>query len=779
MVQQVCQFLADMGSILNKNGSPLASVTVRKVASGIDDARYEVMMAGKARVISIEQGVWNPASYQSFAKEFFTTTEVTSPTLSDTECAEALLSPDLKTFIAENKRLSDFLSEHPASAAGHVQASLLLGTIALNDYSGAFRDVRIPLNRMIAHLAAADALSVQTQTTGRSLAESLRLTLCGRQVEALASLEDFSSGQDKVLAEWAVILRLRNTGDWRADRGHALSGSDALKHEYFRALVRSVSCAMGIQFLKEAEVKPDAGYWRIANEEFLSVGHGHVFSKPILGIELQESASAAGTFGIKVETDDLDWLKHYVDVAEGSPVGAVSQHARIDVAGKNLMAGYHQRHLMQAVQKTFRFLNDNWGVKDSANELRTFVEEKLPETRYTPFLKRMMARSDADRKKVNESCAIVIQKHPEMVTPALWTSLRDDQNQRWVLSFPDHHAWFRPEVPRGTVFEVNDRLYEIGVGDENDGTWLKALLDQAPYSYPLAKQNAYHENGNTVENISPEIAAKWMGSMPDFSLRAIRLLATTYRGQPDLYQVAMEKAAKLDPNLYLELGDYLERQTLPEKAAQAYMQAFEKAEDRVSMANTSLPLVKYLHRRGDIAMATKVAGEAAEVYSYRGLETYIWLMEKQGKWDQALETARKIDARYNEDEAVAEMSCLIRMSKTDMATARKLGYESKLSGVFPSGLNRVALSDFSAAPKRGVLINGSSKQMVPFGLQRNMVIVALNGIRTENFAQYSVIRAVSDDPLISLIVWDGAAYRVSEGSLPGRRFGVDMTDYVK
>jgi len=42
-----------------------------------------------------------------------------------------------------------------------------------------------------------------------------------------------------------------------------------------------------------------------------------------------------------------------------------------------------------------------------------------------------------------------------------------------------------------------------------------------------------------------------------------------------------------------------------------------------------------------------------------------------------------------------------------------------------------------------------------------------------------VVREMDSEPQMSLIVWDGSAYRVSEGLLPGRRFGVDMTDYAK
>lgn len=781
MVRQVCQFLAEMGAVVQKTGSTPAAVSVRKLPTAGDDVRYEATVAGKVHVISLESGVWNPASYQPLAKEFFKQADASPVALSDQDFAEVLLSPGLTTFITQDRRLSLFLTEHPASASAQVQAALLVGTIALNDHAGSFRDLRIPINRMIAHLAAADALGAAPESMpGRRLAESLRLTLCGRQADALVSLTDLASAQNPVLVEWATVLRLRNTGDWREDRALALQGTEALKHEYFRALVRSVGAGMGLQFLRDAGVKPQAGYWRIANEVSLSVSHGHIFSKSYVAGELQEAIAAAEAYGIKVEKTNLKWLHEYAGTPEGSLVGKESGGATIQVAGRNLLAGYHVRHLMQSARKAYEFLNDDWGVKDEAKALKEFIEKRLPETRYTPFLNRMIARGDASRRAANPACETIIAEHPEWVTPTLWVALRVNEDGRDVLSCPSPHGWFRPEVPRGTAFGVEERLYEIGVGDESDNAWMKSLWSQAPFGFKLARHNAFHDNGDTYENLSPEIAGKWLGAMTGYHLPSIRFMANTYKAQPAQYQELMNQAAMLDPDLYLDLGEYLNDRGLRDEAARAYLQAFEKAEDRVYMANESGWLVTYLYEKGDLALATKVAEAAAEVYSYGGLEAHLWLLEKQRNWKAALDTARKLDQRYNGLTPVEELACLLRLAQADLPAARALGYEARMAKVFPGGMTKVTLADFkTAAPRRGVLIDGTSPKMTPFGLREGMVIVAMNGIRTDTFTQYQLVRALTSEPLIRLIVWDGAAYRVSEGSLPGRRFGVDMKDYTK
>ncbi len=772
MVGEIARHLVHLAGPENTS----VPVTVRSLAEEAGEVRYEVKRGDSTQVISINPGVWNPVTYVAFAEGLFVG-EAAAAANADSilKCAGALLSPSLTTFIAENKRVSLMLDKDPASVSAHVQAALLLGTLALNDYSGEFRDVRRLLNRMTAHLSAADARAGTSSDAGRQLAEVLRLTLCGQQADALAALNAFSTAGDATLEEWTRLLTLRNTGDWRQERQRALAASDALKREYFRSVVRSVGPAMGVQFLKEAKVKPDAGYWRIANEVPLSVGNGHVFTKPFIGVEFQELAAAAEAFGVEVAKNNLGWLERYANTPEGD----VREDGVIQVAGKNLLAGYHQRHLMQAVQKTFAFLNDKWGVRDEAKKLKATVDGNLSGLRYAPFVKRMIARDTAGRRETNARCEEIIRDHPEMVTPALWVSLRDDQNGRTVLSFPDHHGWFRPEVVRGTAFEVSERLYQIGVGDENDNAWMKQLWERAPYSYVLARYNAYHENGDSYENMPVEVTRKWLGPMVDFNVRAMRMVAASYKGQPERYQVAMQKAAALDPDLYLGLGEYLEERGLREEAAKAFLLAFEKGEDRVAMANRSLPLIKYLYEKGDVSKATQVAEDAAEVYSYAGLEAYIWLLERQGKWKEALETARKVDARYNNNKSTAETSCLVRLNEVDPRLAAANGYERKVASIFPRGMKKVALADFKSAPKKGVLIDGSSSRMVPFGLSRDMVVVALNGIQTDTLAQYMLVRELSADPQMSLIVWDGTGYRLSEGSLPGRRFGVEMVDYAK
>ncbi len=772
---EIAQFLADFGGVSQKLENTFP-VELHKEASTGKAGEFVVMWGKLKQSITVAPGVWNPSSYETWAKLVMGTPDPAVPEASNWQLAQSLLAPGFSVIYAENQRISHFLDQHPGSAAGHLQAALLVGTIALNDFSGDFKDIRIPLNRMVAHMAAAMAMGISLDDPAWKLAESLRLTLCGQQSDALESLASWQG--TGFMPEWNSILHLRNTSDWRELRRASISGSPALRNEYFHALCHAIDASSGIEFLKETGEPPQIASWRAANERNLSVSLGHMISANVLTMELEEAAAAAKSYGLTVSENNFSWLKSYLDTPEGSPIVRGESGRKFDIAGQNLMAGFHQRHFMQATNKLYEFLNDRWGVPERSEKLLTFINTQIPDMRYKPFLQRFVARDQAARIQANTACEKIIAMSPQVVTPSLWTCLRLDQNNQNVLPAPDFHAWFNPEVPQGTAFDTAARLIQIGVGDENNEPWLKELWERSPYTYALSMHNAYLENGRTYDNLSGPIVSKWLAPMLDYDLSAIRRLAACYNTQPDLYETQMVKAASLDPDCYIQMGNYFMNQGSEEKAAKYYLAAFHHATDRVYMANSSLWLVKHLYAKGELETASAVAEEAAEVYSYSGLLSKMWLLEAQGQWDDALEIAKKIDARYNDDSTISEVACLIRAQSKAAGMMMRPGVAEKIKNIFPTNPQKVSISDFTEPPTSGVLIRESGPKLVQFGLDKGMVIVALDGHRTDNFEQYRCLRELSTDPEMSLVVWDGNTYRVSEGKLASKRFSVDMGDYA-
>lgn len=87
------------------------------------------------------------------------------------------------------------------------------------------------------------------------------------------------------------------------------------------------------------------------------------------------------------------------------------------------------------------------------------------------------------------------------------------------------------------------------------------------------------------------------------------------------------------------------------------------------------------------------------------------------------------------------------------------------------------MNDFHAEPTDGVAINGQNDLVRSFGLRRGDVIVAVGGICTHTFAQYSYIRDLQPSPELNLIVWQDNTYHEIKASPPNRRFGVNFGDY--
>jgi hypothetical protein len=92
-------------------------------------------------------------------------------------------------------------------------------------------------------------------------------------------------------------------------------------------------------------------------------------------------------------------------------------------------------------------------------------------------------------------------------------------------------------------------------------------------------------------------------------------------------------------------------------------------------------------------------------------------------------------------------------------------------------MEKVSLTDFSKPPGDGVLIQEQNDTLLAAGLKVGDVIVALGGMRTHTFAQYTFVRDLQTSPELDLIVWQGNAYHEIKASPPERRFGVDFGDY--
>jgi tetratricopeptide (TPR) repeat protein len=141
---------------------------------------------------------------------------------------------------------------------------------------------------------------------------------------------------------------------------------------------------------------------------------------------------------------------------------------------------------------------------------------------------------------------------------------------------------------------------------------------------------------------------------------------------PTKYREAFLRVCELDPNEYLDLGKYLVKNDRKAEAVEAFQKAVDLAPNRVGVANGVDWLVNYYYDQGESKKALEVADMAADVYSYRGLETKAKLMEKMKNYPEAERIYLAIDERYDDKKVVFNFYQRAFRATNDAEYQRKL-----------------------------------------------------------------------------------------------------------
>ncbi|MDR1190218.1 MAG: hypothetical protein LBK60_00955 [Verrucomicrobiales bacterium] len=774
MAGQIAECIAALGDVAA--GQPDLAPTMMPG----NDSAVTVVHRGAMVDLDLADGIWEPATWAPWATAVFPPASATGAAGALTAAREAaaeLLDPRLPNLLAQHRAASALLNEQPTSADAHTRAALLLGVIALNDYAGHFHDDRRAINRMVAHLAIARALGADAADPAARLAEALRLTLCGLETRALAAAEQL--GDDTPAGAWRALLKWRNTNDWRDGRAQAAAGPPALQYEYLRALTVAVDDDYAQDFAKEIALPEDATWCR--------AGRGWAFSQSALELEQNECATATLAFNyapfLTGDADDWRWVRAYLQTPDGPPVSVDEPTGRLTVAvaGANFFANYHQRHLMEAYRRQHNFLDRSIAVREEADEFAADIARLPEEFFYQPFLARWIIRADdehaAQRAVANQKCFVASNQHPELLTPRLWAALARNRAGKPFdppVSLPDLGGWFTPEVPAGTAYDIGRRLADIGVGRGNALAWRQELRGMAPYNYAYLLHSVKLDNRHAYANLDPALLLAWMEPLTHYYNDAVHDLAWGYSMNPQKFEETINRMTEVTPDYYLDLGYYFSQKGPAEKAEKYYLLAYAKARNRIGVANKMGWLIRRLYDRGDKPKAREIAQYGAEIYSASGLANYARLLEREGEWAAALETWQRRDTRYYPGQTGGADACLMRMHAAAPKQAAQLGFDQLLARAFPQGLQKVTLRDFTAPPTDGVRFKTTNQALRQFGLDQGMVIVALDGWRTDNTQQYTLVRQMSEEERLDLIVWDGAAYRAKAGHVKGRMFGVKL-----
>lgn len=774
LADEIGRDIAEMTLFAKDTKMPVSNAlefNTKMAAGSVNDFTFsaKTSSASASKSLGLQHFLWASENFIPWANTLLDSWQITRPsqnTAPNTGLLKSLASPGPETLVKESQRISGELTKQPLNAELHEEAALVLGYFGLQEAGDVFADTRRTLCRMSAHLALARALQVKTGSCGQ-VAEVIQLSLVKRQTEALEKISLFPAD----LASWATALKIRNTGDWRIlDKPEAASLLEQTEHG--RALVNSVGIHALLKFLRKSEIPPVPAWNRIALERNFSVEAGHLLVKPSLAIELQALAQDWKTWSNK-DLQEGNLVQLLNDPPTRALIKSGEAGQQLEVLSWGAIASFHQRHLCQSIKCTSYFLRSMWGVPDVAAQYEQTVNDKLAGMRLYPIVLKRIAQDAAQYARAMKGALEMCKKQPDLLSSANWICLLNQTtfgNQHTQV--PQPLNWFAPVLPLGTGYDFYTRYYDLHELYKADLSFWKDIHSTAPYDCDIIWALRYKKFGDRPTALQVQES---FVKISDYHLIAMKEVANTFYREANYkgYEKYMRKVCELDPDLYLALGAHFLKQNQIENAVFAYQAAYEMAPDRIRVANGCDWLVNYYFDHNRQNDALKIATEAAEVYSFSGLETMARLMERMDKLEEAEKHFAAISERYDASGPLA--SFYIRNQD------KKPGFTASLqrltAEVFPDGMEKVVLSDFTDAPTEGVLVKTTNNETYRAALKLGDVFVALDGIRIRTKEQYHWARDLKKDDDLKLILWNGTKYVEITANPPGRRFNNEVATF--
>lgn len=756
-------------------------IATEKPGSPPDAPVYELQICLDAKhpalksEVAINGSIWSPEVYQDVAQALAgavgLTVGISDPT-EDTKLLSKLTDGTAETIEKEDEKLSGALENDFTDPVLHEQAAVLLGAFTLREHSGHFFEIRSPLSRITAHLAMAHFLGgAHDYGINGQMAEAMLLTLVGDEAPALQKLNNISTN-DAVVSSFVRALRVRNTGDYRLlDAATGLSRVECIA--WFEALSDFTSTALAWPKLSD-EQRQTVDFVRIAYQEGYSVEMGHQLLNEALPLELKEINAVYELSQHKKLTqnglvDALNGLPEHCFTKSG---GAV--HVR--VIGWGQWASFLQRQLCHATQQDFSMLQYMWGVPDDAKEFAAKTDQAFGGLRLYPFVRRFDCTDEESYHKAVDDGFKVTVATPQLVPADCWNWLC------YKVGFaplynpnpnPHINEWHNHNPPPGTVYNLNPRLNHPSLVGRSDAVaFFEKLRELAPYDCRIANYILERKySGRPTHDQAMEL---YINMMP-YSVTALTTVANTVYDQPSEYEKIMLQAGQLNPASFYSLGSYYVNRRDEDKAAQYYDLACVADPDSVRVSSMALWRVRYYLKNGQTDKARQIAADGAEVYSSGGLQAEAVFFELTSNYNESFNWFAKVEERYNESAPLIDF-CLRYKSKTgDNRFDSEV--QKRINKIFPNGMEKVSLKDFSSPPTDGTLIRQNNDLLAAAGLKNGDVIVAVYGVRVHNFAQYSFGRGLKDTPELDLIVWQGDGYRELTPAPPDHLFGADFGDF--
>ncbi len=731
IVSSICRNAFELLSFAKDKKGELvapAQVTLKEIPG--DTLSYDVTVKGAHVTAEAKlrwpDSLWSPAAYVPFCQAAAQALKLPppAPAKDQGDPLHALLDFSETAIETENHRVSQWLADQPDNAIAHEQAALILGTLAMKENSGYFWDPRDACNHACTHLAVAQFLrgSAPPSVIARLAAIDIGLIVdtkaqTGRDLDQLAAEKDPSPD----LAAWINAGRMRNSRDWRIVKNPE-NASPYEQVEYFRAYAEAVDPDLAIGWLQTNKIANRPDWGRIVLEMGFSVDAGHIFAQNSIAQEIHTMQTTfPGSFIKTTFIADLNELPGDAVIFSGSPTGTPT------VISRGMWAQFFQRHLCHAIAETGNFFANKWGVPENTTALDHVVDTNFAKLSFYPYLQ--LVQNEIREAPTDPAAALAFfTSHPESAADfVLWMKPSGDPDISHLRH--DVTAWFNPPVVHGTAYGAMSRAPATG--------WPKAQVDQLYAMAPLQISVAHMEVKSLYgDQFTLPQFQKIMGPLLDYYVSVINQAKNAVGLTLEQRVQLAEKSAAISPDGYYELAQLYLDNHQEDKAADAYQQWFDHAPDRAEVSNSVEWLVNYYYDHGQTDKAMAIAKDAAEVYSSRGLETMMKLLEKMGRLDEAEGYGQKILERYDESD---ELAAFYKRHSEDKDTRFKAKFDDLVLKVFPLGLTKVTLASFSGPPASGMNFTETSETMQQNGLSSQQVVVALDGYGVQNEAQYTFI----------------------------------------
>ena len=672
-----------------------------------------------------------------------------------------LADPRSEVIERENRNLSRILANNMLDPGANDAAAFLLGVLALREAAGPFSDIRPNLNRMAAHLAVANAVApAGKENILRSMVIILQDAMINLQVSALERLSrfegDYRRDPERDLHRiWVDALRTRITGDWRIlkNKPHL---SPLEKIALFRAISHSISSENALAWIREREEHqiPFNEAARIVAETSYSVGLGHVFMQNSIGVELQELTTILQNPSAELANQNL--LIGYLNRQGGRAVDdSPSGGTAVKVIPDGLWAGFFQRHLMNRLRNEYLFYQKYLGREDLAEEFLRLTEQNLSELHRYPVFACMYTHRAGDLEAALAKIREAMVKTPEIFTRRWWLFHRSTLTPKQPsYDLAAKYEVFYRDVTPGTLYDLKPHHMEFNLRSGRRMDLMRKIIAEAPYQRRYLSR--YLRGLEEQKSLTEKELVQTLGAITDFNIYAMVRVAKWYEAstQTDKAITAYARLCSLDPDYYFTLGDLLVKIGRETEAAEAFQKGWDLSTNTVLAANNCQWLVGYYYANNKKEQALAMARRAAETYSQGGLWTMADLLEKMSDLAGAEQYYRKIFERYRDP---GDLVGFYRRHRKDGRYQTKCN--QLLATLFPKSMQRAALDEFSGQPTAGVSFGSTTQAMRRHGLWEGDIIVAMDGYRVENEAQYWALVNYREHKAFSLIVWQKRGYK--------------------